>query len=190
MRIRARIVGLSVAVAAATAGLAGLQAVLAQGSDEAAADLNECVNLESPEERFACYEARRDAVLQEREHAQTAAEAEAAAQADATEPELPSTEAAQTHPNAEPAHQAESPAQPGQPALPPEVFATITALRETVPDSYLITLDNGQVWRQVRPKWYPMRVGHEVRVYPTGWGTSYRLSVSGLNGFIQVERAR
>ena len=72
----------------------------------------------------------------------------------------------------------------------PEVFATVTELRETLPNNYLITLDNGQVWRQNRPKWYPLQPGYKVRLYPSRWGSSYRLAAEELNSFIQVERVR
>jgi hypothetical protein len=166
----ARVAKLCVALAATTAALVGFQPVLGQGSDTATADLTECVELESPEARFACYEARRSAVLEERERA-------AAAPA-------PAEEAAETD-----AGHADSSAPTGADAKA-EVLATITALRQTVPNSYVITLDNGQVWRQMQPKWYPLRVGHQVRIRSTQWGGSYRLSLVGMSGFIQVERAR
>ena len=66
----------------------------------------------------------------------------------------------------------------------------VTALRETVPNAYLITLDNGQVWRQNRAQEYPLQPGQRVTLHATRWGHSYRLSVASLNGFIQVERVR
>ena len=51
-----------------------------------------------------------------------------------------------------------------------------------------ITLENGQVWKQVIDKRYELRAGQTVRIYPTRWGSDYRLSVEDLNGFIQVQR--
>lgn len=72
----------------------------------------------------------------------------------------------------------------------PEIVATVAALRETVPNSYLITLDNGQVWRQTVPMPYRLREGLEVRLYPSRWGDSYRLTNEQLRGYIQVERVR
>jgi hypothetical protein len=54
----------------------------------------------------------------------------------------------------------------------------------------MITLDNGQVWRQMQPKRYPLQPGYDVRIYSSRWGNSYRLSSPILNGFIQVERVR
>ena len=62
-----RVAKLGIALAATTVALARFQPVLGQSSDDAAADLTECVELESPDERFECYEARRGAVLEERE---------------------------------------------------------------------------------------------------------------------------
>ena len=72
---------------------------------------------------------------------------------------------------------------------PPDIQARIAELRETVPNAYLITLDNGQVWRQTVPKYYPLQAGHPVRIYFSRW-RSYRLSNDMLKGFIQVERVR
>lgn len=71
-----------------------------------------------------------------------------------------------------------------------EYVGTIASLRERLPNQYLITLENGQVWRQVYPEHYRLQPGHRVRIYPTRWGTSYRLTVEELHGFIQVERVR
>ena len=72
---------------------------------------------------------------------------------------------------------------------PEDIYGVITALRETVPSSFLITLDNGQVWRQTVPKQYPLREGDRVHVYFSRW-RAYRLTNERLKGFIQVERAR
>lgn len=71
-----------------------------------------------------------------------------------------------------------------------ELFGTIESIRELSPNRYLITLTNGQVWRQMRADHYNLRAGHKVRIYPTRWGSSYRLTVEELKGFIQVERIR
>jgi hypothetical protein len=71
-----------------------------------------------------------------------------------------------------------------------ELHSTISKLNEIVLGRYLITLENGQVWRQMVGKHYRLRVGHNVRIYPTRWGESYRLSAEGVKGYIQVERVR
>jgi len=80
--------------------------------------------------------------------------------------------------------------QSGSKALPPDVVATITDLRVTVPNSYRITLDNGQVWQQTYPETYPLQTGQRVTLQASKWGKAYRLSGEGMNGFIQVQRVR
>jgi hypothetical protein len=77
-------------------------------------------------------------------------------------------------------------------AEPRDIFGTVAALRETVPKRYMITLEDGQVWRQTYPERYPLRVGQRVTLRPTRWGDSWRLSAEGLEGYgyIQVERVR
>ncbi len=71
-----------------------------------------------------------------------------------------------------------------------EILATIADLRERQPNAWLITLDNGQMWDQVRPQWYPLTPGDEVRLYPTNWGSSYRLTKTDRGGYIQVQQVR
>jgi hypothetical protein len=73
---------------------------------------------------------------------------------------------------------------------PAEIVATVTELHETVPNAWLITLDNGQVWRQNTPQRFALKTGQRVTLRTTKWGASYRLSADTLNGFIQVERVR
>jgi hypothetical protein len=71
---------------------------------------------------------------------------------------------------------------------PVEIVATVTELRQTVPNAYVITLDNGQVWRQAHPMPYPLRTGLVVHVRETNFG--YRLTAPELHGQINVERVR
>lgn len=71
-----------------------------------------------------------------------------------------------------------------------ELRGTIESFREISPNQYLITLTNGQVWRQMHSDRYNIREGHAVRIYPTRWGSAYRLTVEELKGFIQVERVK
>ncbi|MDX1561897.1 MAG: hypothetical protein R3305_03180 [Gammaproteobacteria bacterium] len=63
-------------------------------------------------------------------------------------------------------------------------------MRERLPSSYVIQLDNGQIWEQTEPKRYPLRPGLEVRVYPTRWGSRYRLTGVDTGGHIQVRRVQ
>jgi len=81
-----------------------------------------------------------------------------------------------------------TPQQKAKKREPIEIVATVTELRQTVPNAYVITLDNGQVWRQVHPMPYPLRTGLEVRVHETQLG--YRLTAPELHGQINVERVR
>lgn len=71
-----------------------------------------------------------------------------------------------------------------------EVLAHISGLEQFMPSQWLVTLDNGQQWRQTDPKAFRLREGQEVRIKPSGWGVGYRLSVAELGGFIQVEPVR
>lgn len=71
---------------------------------------------------------------------------------------------------------------------PDEIRSSIAAIEVRRRNQHVITLENGQVWRQSLAKRYPLRVGQEVRIYSTRWGNSSRLSAIESNGFIQVER--
>ena len=51
-----------------------------------------------------------------------------------------------------------------------------------------ITLLSGQVWQQMIARRFLLRKGEEVAIQPNPWGESFRLSVTGRNGFIQVKR--
>ncbi len=156
----------------------------AQNSDALNVDLAQCVALESEEARFACYQERVDAALAHEEDP-VAVESESGAERPRPAP------AAQ--PAAEPAPAAAAATRANQPAVeqePEEIFGTITALRERTPNTWVITLDNGQVWHMNRPKRYPLRVGQDVRLYQTGWGSSYRLTAPEHGSFVQVERIR
>lgn len=155
-----RIAGLAAIVASAAA--IGVAAAQAPGP-AVSVDVSECVKLTTPEERLACFEAQV-------EGAKTAPPAPAASGSQ-------SKDAVEfgTAGNEEPEVQ--------------EIQARITDLRETVPNSYLITLDNGQVWRQTVPKDYGLREGIPVRIYYSRW-RAYRLTNDQLKSFIQVERVR
>ena len=123
-------------------------------------DVSECVKLTTPEERLACFEAQV-------EGAKTAPPASGSQSTDAVEFGSGGDQEPET----------------------PEIQARITDLRETVPHSYVITLDNGQVWRQTVPKNYGLREGIPVRIYYSRW-RAYRLTNEQLKSFIQVERVR
>lgn len=70
-----------------------------------------------------------------------------------------------------------------------ELIADIAALEERGRNLWLITLENGQTWAQIESKTYRLQVGDSVRIYPTRWGNSYRLTADRVSGYIQVRRA-
>ena len=146
-------------MAAILASAAAVQLAVAQVS----VDVSDCVELTKPEERLACFEAQ----------------VEAASNA----PPAPPAAAAAA------GGDAAAGASRNSDAPPADIIAKVAELRETVPNSYLITLDNGQVWRQTVPQYYPLRPGSDVRIYYSRW-RAYRLTSPALNGYIQVERAR
>ncbi len=255
-------VTMSMRVSATAALLCGLQAASAQDTDEVTVEVGECIALEAPVERLACFASQVEQALSVSEAAASddsaeqddgveqedgaeqddagavdgrAVEASPAQPADA-EPPPPArqADAEQARPAAASQRASESEGQDREPdasdaadadgqadaedlnwwqrrqarraaraaereaaeqaeaaeAAENQIVATIAALRERGPNSYLITLDNGQMWDQVRPQWYALRPGLEVRLYPTNWGESHRLTSVEHGGFIQVRRVR
>lgn len=71
-----------------------------------------------------------------------------------------------------------------------ELVDIISDLNERLPGQWQITLASGQVWHQINSKNYRLREGMEVRIYPSPFGGSFRLSATNLNGFIQVQRVQ
>jgi hypothetical protein len=185
-----------------------LQSAAAQG-ERLTVDVGDCVDLPTPEQRLACFEAQVEAAR----GAQTApaapasaatrtapAPASSAAPATSAAPAAAATNAAAPTTTIEaPAATSTAPADFGFPERPeeredapppPEVRAKVAELRETVPNAFLITLDNGQVWRQTRPDPYlSLRIGQDVRIFFSRWRT-YRLDSPQMRGFLQVERVR
>ena len=195
---------------AATACIA--QAAAAQG-ERLTVEVGDCVDLPTPEQRLACFEAQVEAARA----APAAAPAATAPAATSTAP-APAPTAAPPPASAAPAGAAaasaaapvtttievpatastappefgfrERPKEPEEAPPPPEVRARVAELQETVPNAFLITLDNGQVWRQTRADPYKsLKVGQEVRVYYSRW-RAYRLGSPQMSGFLQVERVR
>ena len=183
----------------------GTQPALAQRGTEVTVEVGECLDIEAPTERLACFERRVEQARDEDAAPATPSRARGAA----TPPAASAPPAVRTAPaeptQRAPAARAPSPADDDSfgrrsprrearkaPELEPriELVAKVVSLRETIPNSYTITLDNGQVWRQNRPEYYPLQPGHEVRIYPGKLGDSYRLTAPFLRGWIQVERVR
>jgi hypothetical protein len=156
-------------MAAVVASAAAIQLAAAQEPEQAlAVDVSECVKLTTPEERLACFESQ----VQDARNA--------------PRPAAPPATSGAAPPNSGSGEFGQSGDR--EPVLQ-EIEARVTDLRETVPNAYLITLDNGQVWRQTVPKIYGLREGYPVRIYYSRWRT-YRLTNEQLKSFIQVERVR
>jgi len=122
-------------------------------------DVGDCLNLKSPGTRFDCYERHVEAAKAANRPASNAApQADVATAAPTPPPSVtPVTDpvpiAAATTSSASASAMGSSTDTAGfpqrsSPPLPPEIVATVTELHETVPKELLITLDNGQVWRQ------------------------------------------
>jgi hypothetical protein len=163
-------------------------------------DVAECVELESDAARVECFGSQVNAILEAQGNDESeqrpatdpspdppldeptaAATSEDAAEETLSRPERRVPRNAENRAVGEPA---ESTADQN------EFHGTIVSFQERVPFSYVITLDNGQIWEQVEPKKYPLRPGMEVRIYPTRWGRTYRLSGAGTGGYIRVQRVR
>jgi hypothetical protein len=71
-----------------------------------------------------------------------------------------------------------------------EQIGHVASLRQIQPGRVEVTLTNGEIWRQTNSDRYHLLVGHEVKIYPTGFGQYFRLSSTEARGFIQVERVR
>lgn len=160
-------------------------------------DAGPCVLLENASRRYACYEQQVEAALNGSAAASQAPPA-ASSGASVSETAVAGTAAAVagaaatsgTASSAEDDFGFPEPEAEEEKAVE-ELHSVISELEETVPNQHLITLENGQVWRQTRPdSRFRMRSGHHVRVYPTRWGDDYRMSVEELRGYIQVERVQ
>lgn len=174
--------------------LMAAQAALAQ--DSFLIDAGPCLALTTPVERLACFE----------NQVRTAESLQGVAPAVVTRPAPVPPAGAPMPQAASRSEGAATPAMPPAPAAadsaagfglrerapveekPAELLATIASVREFAPGQLMITLTNGQVWRQNRPERYGLAEGHEVRIYATRWGNAFRLSAKALGGFIQVER--
>ena len=71
-----------------------------------------------------------------------------------------------------------------------ELIARVAEIKELNRNRFLITLQNGQVWEQMQTRRFALAEGDEVRIYPSRWGSSYRLSSQSHKGYIQVQRLR
>jgi hypothetical protein len=138
--------------------------VAAQGSDDTTSGVAACARLESSSARLDCYD----------ELARTASRNDAAA---GPPPADPTDSVSRREAKAADRQERE---QTGQ----------VASIRELQPGRIEVTLTNGQVWRQTNSDRYNLLVGHEVLIYPSGFGKYFRLSSPELGRFIQVERVK
>lgn len=186
--------GRTVAVAIAGA-LIGLQPASAQDSGSVTVDVGECVEIESAADRLACFEARVNAVLDESDAAAAAsevAEREVVESRRRSADELPTAaEQAATRAERRAARRAEREAERARDfEADTEYVGTVASFEERLPDSLVITLENGQIWEQTSPRRYALRPGYEVIISESTWGEAYRLHAPSAGGFILVRRVR
>jgi len=153
--------------------------------------VDKCLGLEKRDERLACFDAQVEAA--KRAPAPPAAAASAPTAAAASSAPAAASGAPAAPASAPAAAAPASSSSFGEPSKrrdddAPDLVAKIAELRETVPNTYLITLDNGQVWRQTQSMAYPLRPGLDIRVRQSKFG--YRMSAPELRGQIPVERVR
>jgi len=191
------------ALALTAVGLLGAlwsaQPAQAQERGEVTVDVERCLDIQSAEERQACFAAQVDQVLQERSQASARAEAPDEERERDVERERDARRQAEREREVERDRQAERESRSRDSAASAsredeaddqEYFGKVVEIREYKPSAYVITLDNGQVWQQTEPKRYPLRPGLEVRIYSTQWGKSYRMAGVDSGGHIQVRRLR
>lgn len=181
--------GFPALLASVGSGLAGLPLGVAPSADDLSIQVGECVELETVAERYACYERQVAAALTEA-HRESTHDDEVARSSRRDDPVQGAEQTPSAHDparSAAPDGLADAPSEAEQPG---QIVSTIAVLTERLPNEHVITLENGQTWRQKGTDRYPLRVGHRVRIFATRWGDSYRLAAEELNGFIQVERVR
>jgi hypothetical protein len=164
--------------------LLGCSGAVAQSSaDNTASAMAACTRIEPEVERLHCFDELARQIA--------GAAAPSSAPPGTTEPQLGTTQpaAAKMAPDTEPSGGSRREARAADRAQR-ELTSSVAAVREIQPGRIEVTLENGQVWRQTNSDRYDLLVGHEVKLYPTGFGRYFRLASTTLRGFIQVERVR
>jgi hypothetical protein len=163
---------------------AGPQGAAAQDPGKLTVDVNDCLALEKRDERLACFDAKAEAARQRTTPQRAEPEPAKPERAEPARAAAAETRETSRKANSNDDFGRKEPAPQSQ----REIVAKVVELRERVPNAYMITLDNGQVWRQSQPMRYPLREGLEVRLRETKFG--YRLTAPELRGQIPVERVR
>ena len=169
-------------------------------------DAGPCLDIVSPIERLACFEEQANAAQ---------GRGTAVPQQNlpvVSNPRSTSQQPAQSPPQVEPRPASGTPQQAETASIPPadsfesnfglpeekvdenaranELIARVAEIKEFDRNRFLIIMDNGQVWEQINSKRFALAEGDEVRIYPTRWGSSYRLASLSHKGYIQVKRLR
>jgi hypothetical protein len=156
----------------------------AQGPGETASGVAACAAIESAVARLDCFDE-----LARRARADDAGAEAPPSQAPAAGRQPPASATPNAAPPDTPQRLSRRDARAAERAEH-EVTSHVAAVREIQPGRIEVTLANGQVWRQTNSDRYNLLVGHDVRLYPSGFGQYFRLSSKELRGFIQVERVR
>ena len=163
--------------------------VAAQGSDDTASAVAACAAIEATAARLDCFDEL--ARSTRAEGAAPAAPRTTPPQpAGSPSPAAPSVGAAASVPQADSTNSVSRREARAAERQEHELTGEVAAVREIQPGRIEVTLTNGQVWRQTNSDRYNLLVGHEVRIYPTGFGEYFRLSSKELRSFIQVERVK
>ena len=152
-----------------------------------AADLAVCARLTDDAQRLACYDA---AVRLE-----AAATAEQPARHVEKEPQDPPPAPAAVTVQAPPAVEQASAAEFGMETKQVEkrqldaLQARVQKVRKDPYGRLIVTLDNGQVWRQSESGSYPLADGDRITI-ERGFLSAFYLQVDGLNRRIKVQRSK
>ena len=191
-------------ITAAVIFLAAFSFKASSQNAELMVDVGPCVAIQSAIQRFACYEAQAETALT---GAGDSFQAPAPAARVQSQPPASRETAVSTPEPGNPPEEEAPPANNGSSPLSgfgfPEdrdsrreerenrLASVIADVEQTIPNQHIVTLENGQVWRQVQPEARILpRAGYTVSVYPSRWGSNYRMSFEEIKGFIQVERVR
>jgi hypothetical protein len=77
-----------------------------------------------------------------------------------------------------------------KPEFSESMQATVVDLTEFKPEVWTITLDNGQVWRQLYTQRYNLREGDKITIYRKEGALQFRLEAERFSGMIRVERVK
>jgi len=181
----------------------------ADNTDAVIMDASPCLDIVSPIERLACFEERANAAQGRgtaipQQNLPVVSIPRASRQQPAQSPQLESQPASETP--QEVARETDRASTPqadsvenrfglpeekvNEKAQANELIARVAEIKELGRNRFLITLENGQVWEQMQTRRFALAEGDEVRIYPTRWGSSYRLSSQSHKGYIQVQRLR